>query len=275
MTLSLLIMPGKPGAKASTAGNGASAFDLDTLQQQLVELSSEEDGPTDMINLLNNTKKAKLNSEERTIINIAAIMIPFVMVSKATAENLNKIKVTVEKNKSNVRLLAYHHDKLEQYTRRDNLRLFNFPTCTDDELYDKFIELGTVLGVDIQRFHINTIHKLPANAAATAMSVIVRLNNRKIRNDLLYARKAPQNTPDCIFRGVFIKEDLTQQRSKLLKFLKSHDNVEKTRTSEGRIRVSLKVDRGAGKNVTIENPDDLFKIGIDNVDITQFGYPDM
>lgn len=267
----------KTGAKACTVGNGASssAFDLEALQQQLVELSTEENGPKDMINLLNDAKKNKMNAEERSVINIASIMIPFVMVNKVSAENLNKIKVTVEKNKSNVRLLAYHHDKLEQYTRRDNLRLFNFPNCADDELYDKFIELGTVLGVEIQRYHINTIHKLPANAAARAMSVIVRLNSRKIRNDLLYSRKAPLNTPDCIFRGVFIKEDLTQQRSKLLKFLFAHDNVEKARTSEGRIRVSLKSDRGAGKSVMIENPDDLFKIGIDNVDITQFGYPDM
>lgn len=47
------------------------------------------------------------------------------------------------------------------------------------------------------------------------------------------------------------------------------------RTSEGCIRVSLKNDRGAGKNVVVENPDHLFKIGLDLVDATQFGYPDM
>ena len=81
-------MSGKSGTKASTARNGASAFDRDTLQQQLVELSSEENGHTDMINLLNNTKKAKLNPEERTVVSIAAIMTPFVMVNKTTAENL-------------------------------------------------------------------------------------------------------------------------------------------------------------------------------------------
>ena len=33
--------------------------------------------------------------------------------------------------------------------------------------------------------------------------------------------------------------------------------------SEGRLRVMLKVDRGAGKRVTVENPDDLFKLGVD------------
>ena len=174
-----------------------------------------------------------------------------------------------------MRLLAYHHEKLEQYTRRDNLRLFNFPACnSEDELYDKFIELGTILGVDIQRLHINTIHKLPSNGASKSMAVIVRLNSCKIRNKLLYAKKSPLNEQGCTFRGVYIKEDLTQQRTKLLKYLNSHDDVEKTRTNEGRIRASLKVDRGAGK-VTIENPDDLFRIGVDSIDITQFGFPDL
>ena len=102
-----------------------------------------------------------------------------------------------------------------------------------------------------------------------------RLNNRKVRNDLLYAKKTPLNTPDSQFRGVFVQEDLTQPRSKLLRFVKNHENTDRARTSEGRIRATLKTDRGAGKSVVLENPDDLFKLGIDSVDITQFGYPDM
>lgn len=258
------------------AGSAAAPFDMETLQQQLVDLSEEKNGYGHMINLINDSKKAKLNHEDKTIVNIAAILIPFITASKAVNETVNKLKVSVEKNASNVRILAYHHDKLEQYTRRDNLRLFNFPVCDDNELRDKFVELGAVLGVVIQATDINTIHKLSGHGPARAsMAVIVRLNNRKVRGDLLYAKKAPLNTPDCPFRGVFIQEDLTPSRSKLLKFLKSHENTQRARTSEGRIRVILKHDRGAGTTVTIENPDDLFKIGVDNMEITQFGYPDM
>ena len=77
------------------------------------------------------------------------------------------------------------------------------------------------------------------------------------------------------FQGVFTQEDLTQPPSKLLKFIKGHENTDNARTSEGRIRASLKVDCGAEKNNTVENPDDLFKIGLDTVNYTQFGYPDM
>ena len=61
----------------------------------------------------------------------------------------------------------------------------------------------------------------------------------------------------------------------MLKFLKGNDNVERVQTSEGRLRVMLKEDKGAGKRVVIENPDDMFKIGLDTIDITQFGYIDV
>lgn len=183
--------------------------------------------------------------------------------------------MSVDKNAANIRLLAYHHESLEQYTRRDNLRLFNFPVCEVRELRDKFIEFGAVLGVVIQSADIQMIHKLPSHSPAGTMPVIVRFNNRTIRNDLLYSKKAPLNTPDCPFRGVFIQEDLTQQRSKLRKYIKGHANTERTRTSEGRIHVTLEEDRRAGRNVNVENPDDLFKLGVDVVDIIQFGYPDM
>ena len=268
--------PQKGGKGSGGASPAMPAFDLEAFQQQLNDYSAEENGISQMINLVNDTKKAKMNPEDKTAINMVSILIPFIMATKTQTETVTKLQVAVEKNSTNVRNLAFHHDKLEQYTRRDNIRLFNFPVCNDDKVQQKFIDLGAVLGVTIQDNHINAIHKLPSHGPARpGMAVIVRMNSRKIRNDLLYAKKTPLNAPECPFRGVFIQEDLTQPRSKLLKFIKGHENTDRARTSEGRIRVSLKVDRGAGKNITVENPDDLFKIGLDTVNYTQFGYPDM
>ena len=266
------------GGKQETrkGASPATNFDLDSFTQQLADLSTEEDGLSGMLKLLNDSKKSKLNPEDKTVVNVVSIMLPFLMANKSTIDTVNKIKVTVEKNSANLRSLAYHHDKLEQYTRRDNLRLFNFPTCNDDDLRQKFIDLGALLGVTVQLSDINAIHKLPSSGTARpSMAVIVRLNNRKVRNDLLYAKKTPLNAPDSQFRGVFVQEDLTQPRSKLLRFVKNHENTDRARTSDGRIRATLKTDRGAGKSVVLENPHDLFKLGIDSVDITQFGYPDM
>ena len=88
------------------------------------------------------------------------------------------------------------------------------------------------------------------------------------------AKKGPLNV-ESAFKGVFIQEDLTNQRSKMLKFIKGRDNVDRVQTSDGRLRVALKEDCGAGRRVNVENPDDLFKIGVDCTDVTQFGYIDV
>lgn len=79
--------------------NAASSFDVDMFHQQLVDLSNDEsrDNYANMINLINESKKAKLSQEERTPVNIAAILIPFVMVNHTTVETVNKLKVSVEK----------------------------------------------------------------------------------------------------------------------------------------------------------------------------------
>ena len=131
-----------------------------------------------------------------------------------------------------------------------------------------------MLGVEVTKSDINAIHPLPSPPGRGRM-IIVRLNSRKVRHDIFYSKKAALNTEGCAFRGVYIQEDLTKQRSKMMKFLKNDDNTERIRTSEGRLQVNLKVDKGAGRHVLIENPDYLFQLGIDDLNPSQFGFNDI
>ena len=171
-------------------------------------------------------------------------------------------------------MLAYANEKLEQYTRRDNLRIFNFPNCEAGELSAKFMEMAGILGVEVQACNINIIHHLPPKTSLK--HVIVRFNNRHLKNQVLYSKKHPLNAADCPFKGVYIQEDLTMQRSRMFRYLKAIDKVEWVRTvmSEGRIQATLKDDKGTGKRVTIDNPDDFFRIGVDleTTDLKQFRY---
>ena len=63
----------------------------------------------------------------------------------------------------------------------------------------------------------------------------------------------------------------------MFRYLKGLANVERVKTSGGRLQVTLKLDKGSGKKVTIENPDDLFRVGVDlsDADIVEFGYKDI
>ena len=98
-----------------------------------------------------------------------------------------------------------------------------------------------------------------------------------MRNQILYAKKTILNSDACPFKGVYVQEDLTVQRSKMFRYLKGLANVERVKTSGGRLQVTLKLDKGSGKKVTIENPDDLFRVGVDlsDADIVEFGYKDI
>ena len=91
----------------------------------------------------------------------------------------------------------------------------------------------------------------------------MRFNNRHLKNQVLYSKKHPLNAADCPFNGAYIQEDLTMQGSRMFRYLKAIHNVEQVRMSEGRIQVILKDNKGSGKRVTIDNPDDLLRIGVD------------
>lgn len=269
-----------PGRTNKPSGGGAHAtpasnFDMDDFQTQLWELCEDSENITQMQTLVTDAKKTKLSSEDRTVLNVVGLIAPFMVSARAVADSLGAIKETIDKNKKNIRLLAYAQEKLEQYTRRDNLRLFNFPACEDSGLRAKFIELAQVLGVTVQESDINVIHHLQSRSPNKP--VIVRLNNRHMRNQILYAKKTILNSDECPFKGVYVQEDLTVQRSKMFRYLKGLANVERVRTSEGRLQVTLKLDKGSGKKVTVENPDDLFRVGVDlsDADIVEFGYKDI
>ena len=62
---------------------------------------------------------------------------------------------------------------------------------------------------------------------------------------------------------IFINDDITPLRGKMLRAVKKDPNVERAvTTSEGRITCFMKGQTGTrARKVTIENPDDLFKLG--------------
>lgn len=120
--------------------------DFEDFQTQLWDLCNEDDGITQMQSLLSDAKKLKMTAEDRSCINVCALITPFVISAKALTDSLGNIKESIDKNRKNLRLLAYANKKLDQYTRRDNLRLFNFPACEDGELRVKFIEMASILG---------------------------------------------------------------------------------------------------------------------------------
>ena len=95
---------GKPGEKKAVGANsGALSCDFDGLQEQLLELSEQENGITAMFDLINGAKKSKLSPEDRTILKIVGLIRPFMNITNTTATKVMKLQVAVDKNKLNLR----------------------------------------------------------------------------------------------------------------------------------------------------------------------------
>ena len=68
-----------------------------------------------------------------------------------------------------------------------------------------------------------------------------------------------------------LNEDLTAMRFELLQLVKGLNNVKTVFTRDGKIHCNM----NDNSKIVIENPDDLFKLGLDEVDYKLFGIVDL
>ena len=96
-------------------------------------------------------------------------------------------------------------------------------------------------------------------------AVIVRFFARDTKHDFLVNKNKLKNKEN--YREVYINEDLTPLRSKLLQYVKRQDVVESAHTRDEKV-IRRTRDRS---RVTVETPVDLFKLGLTNVDYAALG----
>ena len=184
-------------------------------------------------------------------------------------------KEEFEKTKSNVRVNKYENDKLEQYTRRENIRIFNLKCDPVKSLTESVIDMLNEMAshsVDTPHHvfkpeHINVCHRLgkpQGQGDVDSRAIIVRFISRQSVN-MVFRHKKNLKLIDQ-YKGdrardkkpVFISEDLTVLRVKLRDFLKDSDGVTDVYTRDGNIHVTKR-----GKKFTVCNPDDLFQLDIE------------
>ena len=193
---------------------------------------------------------------------------PLILTSKQTE---------VEQMKRNIQGNVYNHDALEQYSRRENIRIHGVPEETDEDT--------TAIAVNIvneavkpedpeeppvktyTRADISIAHRLPSRTGSK--QIIVRFVRREDKNLLmknksgLRRRQGPK---------VFITDDLTSLRSKMLQALKNDERIARAYSQDGTIFAIEKGTNGNdGKRVRINSPNDLSKLGWDEAKVNSLG----
>lgn len=183
--------------------------DMDALKAEIVELKSSQEF---ICNQYDQLKKdyddiIKKNREQK------------IDFDKKTAEEASKI------------------DCIEQYGRRQNLEFKGVPQKDGENTNDIVVKLAKVLDVDIKESDISTSHRLPAKHKQLNSEeepahpvIIARFVNRDVRNAIYGKRKAAKHLPSDKFpvqgmKELFVNENLTQQRKKLLWLTKQRAKV--------------------------------------------------
>ena len=96
--------------------------------------------------------------------------------------------------------------------------------------------------------------------------IICRFARRCVKEDLIKNRKKLKDIPK--YKGsVYINEDLTALRARMLAYAKAVPEVMRASTHNGKIFCNM----SNSSLVILENPDDLFKIGVVNIDYNKLG----
>ena len=205
-------------------------------------------------------------------------------VSASTKEILAKIEANEEARKSNTRdsltrvrqrvqLQEFALDKLEQYTRRENVRIHGVPEprTAGGETEDTVIKLAADIGVNINREDISVSHRLPGRQGKPK-PMIVKFVRRDTKTNLMKNKQKLKNV--AARKGVYISDDLTPLRAKLVREMKNDAGIKSVWTTGGRINGVLN-DRTETK-VTIDSPEHLLRVGWSEEKIKDLGiYFDM
>lgn len=175
-----------------------------------------------------------------------------------------------------VRRLTYENDRLQQYSRRESVRIFGMKQAdreTAEQVEEKVMEVVRDAGVQIKGEDIAACHRA-GKIVNGARPILVKFVSRKKRRELMLQKKSLRGKDK--YNGVFIGDDLTPLRSRLLGYVKRIPNVEKAWCIDGRIHCQKRVPTGLPpadqpRPTVIETPDDLWKLGVDTVDYAALG----
>ena len=148
------------------------------------------------------------------------------------------------------------------------------------------MKLETELGINLQARDLQRAHyqeKKKVSGAAKPCPIIVRFISNKKRQEFMFAKAKLRDIKG--YARVFIAEDLTQLRAKLLQFVKNDCNGDFVcchtmnsciRMKRLAVKAGMKLkpgerDQGIGKWLYVSSPDNLFWHNID-IDFAKLNY---
>jgi len=199
-------------------------------------------------------------------------------IQKKMVEYENKLNQLEEKKEQlrdemvqKTNLLVFQLDRQEQYIRRENILIYGVEENKEDNDDGEKVlfKIADELEIDLKDNEIQRVHRLGQKRRnnENPRPIIARFVSYKKRNEFFTNKRELKNIEGR--QHVFVCEDLTPLRYKLLKYMQKScsDTFTYRYTQNCNIKAKLKTSE---KWVTVTSPDDLFKHGID-VDYEKMG----
>ena len=172
---------------------------------------------------------------------------------------------------ANLRKLTYDNDRLQQYTRRESVRIWGIKTERNEKAEDvekRALEIIHDAGVDCTPDDLQAVHRAGKEKDGIK-PVLVKFVSRRKRRQLMVSKKVLKGKEG--YDGIYINDDLTPLRSRMLGYVKKLEVVDKAWTIDGKIMVKKTGAKDTDRPTVIEDPDDIFQLGVDSIDYKKLG----
>ena len=162
---------------------------------------------------------------------------------KKSDQKIKELKTENEKLKQALNINTLEIDNLQQYSRRENIRIHRIPQSKGkkDDGEEVVIELAEKLGINMESYDIQRAHHMGRKRSPRAKPhpIIARFVKYKHRTDVLFSKSKLKECNNEKFKNAFITEDLTPLCSKLLNYVKNECDGKFVlcHTYNGRIRM--------------------------------------
>lgn len=233
-----------------------------------------------------NNKLNDVHENDAIAVRVSEVLLPliaaqFEQIFQKCLESVVKViqderdQALAKAERSNL-LLRYEIDRLEQYQRRETVKITGIEEKEDENIEHVVTKLFNDIGADIETEDISAVHRNGSKAkigvAKKPRPILVKFTSRKKKALLMLKKKALKDSPQ--FKHVYFNDDLTPLRSRLLHKVKSLDTVQRVNTThDGKIVAHLKLKAGQSKQevIYVENPDDLFQLGVSEISYEELG----
>ncbi|PIK43755.1 putative exosome complex exonuclease RRP44 [Apostichopus japonicus] len=145
---------------------------------------------------------------------------------------------------------------MEQYSRRNNLRIFGMKEDPNENTMDVFVKLAKEkLKLELNSDFIDRCHRLGRSTPGTnPRPILVKFLSYQHRREVIKARRNLKGS------GITIKEDITMMNNRLLTETHRHVKVSNCWTVERRVIALVKSDNEEETKISINSSADLAKL---------------